>query len=102
MNADFLGISNITARNQVEVGTTPVLLNTAGISQIVKVSNPLAAQIIYLKYGAPGTAPTISATDWHEYVDVGEFTPWIGVSQSVGLWAYAAVATTVNVVQGAY
>lgn len=103
VNQDAYGLRNITVTDSVAVSSTPVKLGGTGARSVIQIANPTSASDVCLKFVKRGAAaPTISATDWHYLVGSEDFSPFLGVNESVDVYAYAASATTVNVVEGAY
>lgn len=104
MNADLFGFRNANIRDAVAVSTSPVLLGTGAKRSAIQISNPhTSGPDVLLKFAKHGqAAPTISISDWHYPVYAGDLSPFLGISESVAVWAYAASGTTVNVVEMGY
>lgn len=104
MNADLFGFRFPNIRDGVAVSSSPVLLGTGDKRSAIQVVNPkMGGPDVYLKFAKPGqAAPTITANDWHHPVYAGDLSPFLGLSESVAVWAYAATGTTVNVVEMSY
>jgi hypothetical protein len=103
---DNVGLRNVTVTDAVAVSTTPVKLGSATSASprsVIQISNPTSASDVCLKWVKAGAAaPTITATDWHYLVGSQDFSPFLGISQSIDVYAYAASPTTVNVTEMGY
>ena len=99
-----VGLRNVTVTDGVAVGTTPVALTGLSSGQHRSVIQVAAlTQDIFLKFLPAGqAAPTISPTNYHQTYTSGDFSPMIGVSESITVWCWAASAGTVNVVELSY
>lgn len=102
-NVDSTGLKNVTVSDAVALSATPVRLGTGGRRGVIMIANPTSASNVYLKFAPHGAAaPTITATNWHYLVGSEDFSPFLGLNESIDVYAAADSATTVNVVEGAY
>lgn len=99
MQPDTYGFLNLRVMDGVAIGPAPVRVGSGERRSAIKIA---ALDVpVWLKFGG-GAEPSMSEADFHDQVAAGESTSWMGLSESIVIWAWSPEVGALNVVEASY